>query len=126
MIGVVFVLYFLAAFGFSFVVGHSKISLTIRELLAGIPAVAAGEPTPEGGIALRALPEVPSLIPYVGPWLAALMECVGCLGWHLGFVAGASGFMALPLGLPWWGAGLFLAFATAATNLLLAKYVGIA
>lgn len=113
------VLWFVVAFGFALVIGHSKISIAFRELLAGLPASVA-----ENG---ARLPEVPALIPGAGPWIAALLECPMCLGWWVGFVAGASGFIALPLnGLPWWGAGLFLAFATSGVNLLLAKYVGIA
>ena len=72
-------------------------------------------------------PPIEPLIPFFGPWLAALLECVSCLGWWSGLVAGASGLVAVPAGLslPWWAAGLFLAFATSAVNLLLAKYVGI-
>lgn len=113
------VLWTFAAFGFAFVAGYSQISLKFRELLVGLGegVSANGEP----------IPATPPLVPGFSPWIAMLLECVACSGFWLGFVAGASGFIALPLnGLPWWGAGLFLAFATSGTNLLLAKWVGIA
>lgn len=98
------VLYLLAAFGFAFVVGHSKISLPLREALANNAR----------GFRL---------------WLVALLECPGCLGWWTGaavgwFWAGAVMSVAAPISLAQIGCSVLLAFATAASNLLLAKYVG--
>lgn len=121
-------LWFLAAFGFAFVAGHSKISLVMRELLDGLPAVDIGGSRyhADGRVEeIKVHPAIPPLIPYVGPWIAALLECVGCLGWWLGFAAGATGFVPLLTHEGWLIDGLFLAFATSAMNLLLAKYVGI-
>lgn len=58
----------LAAFGFAYIMGHSVISLPVRVLLGGADHPKPFEP----------------LIPYVGPFLVALVECPACLGWWTG------------------------------------------
>lgn len=135
-------LWFLAAFGFAYVVGHSKISLGIRMLLGGhesealtVECLKQAErelrrelkdppgPIPEELIQRRSFQNAAPLIPKLGPWLAALMECVACVGWWLGLGAGFLG--VLQLGVAPWFAALILAFATSAVNLLLGKFVGI-
>ena len=131
-------LWFLAAFGFSFVVGHSKISLVMRELLAGIPEASEVPPlgfpvksdtamvvTVNGGKPVVVHPAIPPLIPVVGPWLAALLECCACLSWWLGLVAGAAHLVSGFEGAAWYVSALVLAFATSATSLLLGKIVGL-
>lgn len=90
-------IYLLAAFGVAFVVGYSEVSLPIRERLAARPRA--------------------------GIWAAKLMECPACLGFHIGW-AYAVGFRPefLPSG---WGAVALLAFATAGSNLILGRIVGL-
>jgi len=60
----------LAAFGLAAVLGHSRITLSFRILLAGSKP---GEP------------ELKPLIPVVGPWFIELIECPMCLGVWEGF-----------------------------------------
>lgn len=71
-------LYFLGSFGFAFIVGHSKISYPIRLILGG------DAPANDGDL------EVPPLVPYVGPFLVALAECAGCLGFWIGLSSATS------------------------------------
>lgn len=117
-------LFFLASFGLAFVLGASKISLPFRELLAGKLVMDGPDNAPYR--------ERRALIPYLGPFLVALVECPGCLGWWLGATVG----WAQPEVLRWsvpglsyltdstFGCGVLLGLATAAVNMLLAKKVG--
>lgn len=95
---VTWVLYFLAAFGFAFIVGHSKISLAFREWLAA-----------RGGLFL---------------WFAQLLECPACLGFWIGLVAVLTSTVTVPFG-PRWFAAMVLACATSGSNLLASKWVGL-
>lgn len=95
-------LYFLAAFGFAFIVGHSKISLAFREWLAARGAL--------------------------GEWLASLLECPACLGFWIGIAAVFTGVIHVPLDVPFgpkWFAALLFACATSGSNLLASKWVGL-
>ena len=84
-------IYSVAAFGLSWVLADSKISLPVRERLST-----------GGPVALFFLP---------------LLECVACTGFHVGWISQLLG--AAPF-THWYLA----AFFTCASNLLLAKYVG--
>jgi hypothetical protein len=134
------VLWFLSAWGAAFVIGHSKISLALRVLLGGSPSsiegpalgygVEADIPVRvvthgDGGLPTIVRPAIRPLIPVVGPWLAALLECCACTGFHLGWLAVVLGVVDVPFS-PRWVSALGLAFATSGVNLLLAKWVGIA
>ena len=89
------VVYSLTSFGFAWVIGFSKISYPIR-LHLGEHKV------------------------FLNGWLLALMECVGCVGFHLGWISYFFGLA--PKGISeWWVAGFF----TAGSNLILAKFAGL-
>lgn len=114
-------MFFLASFGFAFVVGHSKISLPFRQWLGGwvegsaVPDVASGEVIGHVVTHKAALPG--------GAFAVALLECPGCLGWWLGAAAALVGLVSLPFSF--WVSVAVCAFATSAVNLLLAKLVGL-
>jgi hypothetical protein len=84
--------YSVAAFGLSWVLADSKISLPFRERLA----------------ARASWPAV---------FLLALVECVACTGFHIGWVGQL-------LGVAPFAHWYLAAFFTCASNLMLAKYVG--
>lgn len=115
-------LFWLASFGFAFVVGHSKISLPLRQWLGGwvessaVPDVSSGEV--HGHITTHR-----PAVPVLGPFLVALAECPGCLGWWLGAAAVSTGLVSLPFSF--WVSVAVCAFATSAVNLLLARWVGL-
>lgn len=94
---VTWVLYFLAAFGFAFIVGHSWISLAFREWAA---------------------------LSEKGLWFAKLLECPACLGFWIGLAAVLTGTVSVPFG-PRWFAAIVLACATSGSNLLCSKWVGL-
>lgn len=124
-------LYFFAAFGLSFIVGHSKISLPFRQLLGGwvehtaVPSVATGEV--HGHIQHHR-----PMVPVLGPFFVALVECPGCLGWWVGAFTGlvapefvmiqAPGIDALTLSA--FGCAVVLGCATAGVNMVLGHFVG--
>lgn len=89
-------LHFSAAFGVAFVLGWSEISLPWRLMLA------------RSG--------------WLGRWLVALLECPACIGFHLGWASLWLGMTQLPIEVRY---GLLLAFATAASNLVLARIAGL-
>lgn len=83
----IFVLIF-AAFGLSFVIGYSKLTLAIREWLATpvkLKQLEVVEKIPIGENSANVIghPVRPPLA--VAQWTLALMECPACLGWHVGF-----------------------------------------
>ncbi len=84
----------LAAFGFSWVLADSKISLPMR--------IAIDQP----GLGVRAR-----------RWFLILLECVACTGFHVGWISQLVGLAPFN---HWYVA----AFFTCASNLLLAKAVG--
>lgn len=136
----VLLIYFLAAFGLSYIVGHSRISLPFRELLGGVPVV-FDEPDPEGiripiTIAQRKKEgkdpywEVRPIIPVVGPFLIAMVECPSCFGFWIGSAAGfiAPGLVPVELrwvATPFWAA-LVLGWSTAGLNQILSKVTKLA
>jgi hypothetical protein len=74
-------IYFAAAFGLAYIIGHAKISFGLRLLLGGAPAI------PGRGLDGANIPPTPAvkpLIPVVGPFLADLMECLACSGFWIG------------------------------------------
>lgn len=85
------VVYCLAAYGLSWIIAESKISYPFRLAVSEIPH-------------------------WSGAWLLALLECVGCLGVHVGYTAYLLG--AAPKVMhDWWVCALF----TAASNLLIER-----
>lgn len=93
-----YVMYFLAAFGFAYVIGHSKISLPFREVLA--PPV-----------------DVTSPSVWARHTLLSLMECAPCCGFWTGIVTAKLGLMGFTND---WPTAIILGFITVATNLLAA------
>ncbi len=55
-------------------------------------------------------------------WLLTLMECVACTGFHIGWIGGLLGLAGLPVTAVF---VVLLAFATATTNLVLGRITGI-
>lgn len=103
-------IYFLAAFGLAYVVGHSVISKPWREVIA---IYAYGN---DGGTSDKRL-----------AWLLTLIECPMCFSWWVGLVCGLIGWRyefvrfdlapwALPIVLPW---------ATTASSFIIAKITGL-
>jgi hypothetical protein len=86
-------IYSFAAYGFAFIAGDSKISLPLRTWLDR---------------------------PGLRRWFLALLECPACLGFHIGWIAFATGHAPHSI-VHWWGAALF----TTTSNLLLARLSGI-
>lgn len=82
----IWAIYFLAAFGLSFIIGGAKISYSLRALLGGSVARPAFQ-HPVTKEQIPAQEEVKPLIPIVGPWLCDLMECFACTGTWIGFAA---------------------------------------
>lgn len=117
------VVWFLAAFGAAFVLGYSRISLGFRNWVGGWVDSSTTNDLATGQVHGHITTHKPA-VPVLGPWLAALLECPGCLGWWLGLAAGASGILTWA-GMPGWISALVFAFATSGCNLLLAKWVGL-
>jgi len=94
------VAYLLTTFGFCYVVGHSKISLPVRELLS------------------KAL---------LGRMLLALVECPACLGWWVGLLTAGSYPPLTPFPVfphETWLNVFAWAFATCGAHYLLACWSG--
>lgn len=115
-------LFWLASFGFAFVVGHSKISLPLRQWLGGWVEGSVVPDIEKGEVIGHVITHKPA-VRWVGPFLVALAECPGCLGWWLGLGAAFGGLVTLPFSF--WVSAAVLAFATSAVNLLLARWVGL-
>ncbi len=98
------VVYSVASFGLSFIVGHSKISLPFRTLV-------------DPG-------EIRTFNDSLRAWFLMLLECPACLGFHsglwFGFFIGIPGVMD-----PGWATGGVLALFWTATNLFLASVTGL-
>jgi len=94
-------LFFAAAFGVSFVLAAAHISLPLREWLSN-ESLAKQRPS--------------------ATWLLLLLECPACTGWHAGWLAVAFGLVPLQRDVLH---ALTLAFATAASNLILARIAGL-
>lgn len=92
--------WFLVAFGFCYVVGHARVSLGVRTLLAG------DESNP-----LRA-------------WFVALIECPACLGFWVGLVGGWLLPALVPDVFPRWATAPALGLATSAVGYMLGRATG--
>jgi hypothetical protein len=90
-------IYFAAAFGLAYILGHSVITRAAREW-----AWSMGESVP----GLR--------------WLVMLIECPACLGFWLGVYAGIHTSGESPFYPP-----LVMGFATTGVNFLLASFTGL-
>lgn len=93
-------IYCLAAFGLAFIVGSSKITLALRNKIAGSPTKTLG-----WSRALRA-------------FFVELIECAACFGFWEGL---AAVFFFSSLVPHWW----MLPLLTSGVNLLLAKVAGL-
>lgn len=109
-----FVVYFLAQFGFAYIVGFAKISELPRYLLAPPTRImVSGNEAP-----------APGLVNRIRWWLIQLVECPACLGFWTGAIGGRfllDGVgVAAPFSTPWL---LFIFFgcATAGSNFLLGR-----
>lgn len=112
------IIYFLAAFGFAFIVGFAKISVPFRQWLHD-----AVRFEKEPGFLNST--EVRRPLWGLQIWLLALLECPACLGFWIGVAVGCAerslGVIAA-FGLsswPVWLAVLFLALATSASNFII-------
>jgi len=109
----IYSLYFLAAFGFAYVLGHSTITQSVRDRVA---------------LRCQSHPSTPRLRPkvYLRPFglLLELIECPACLGFWIGFMTGIMEKLP-PVSNPPWRDALIVGFATAGSNLLLAKFAGL-
>ena len=92
--------YCLAAFGLAFIVGSSKITLRLRNMIAGPPV------------------SEPSLSRSVRRFFVELIECAACFGFWEGL---AAVFFFSALVPRWW----MLPLLTSGVNLLLAKIAGL-
>jgi hypothetical protein len=95
---IVLAFYSVSAFGFAYVVGHSVISMPVREWIARHPG-------------------------HYWQLFLAVIECPACFGWWVGFAGGIAAFIADPFVsglLP-----VFLPFYTAGSNYILARLTGI-
>ena len=104
-------LYFAAAFGFCYVVGHSKVSYRIRVFIGG------REPERVGDVDVGAQP--PAL--KIGPALISFLECPAWIGWWVGALAAPlilNDFNAI-------AAIILLAFSTSGVNFALGRMTGI-
>lgn len=102
MIGVALVVYSIATFGVAFVLGHSTITLPIRERIA------------ESHAPLAAV-------------FLALIECPACASWWVGLAVGFIGLLVAPPSYGWWPVALPLvaAFYSAGSSYILARLTGI-
>lgn len=83
----IWLIYFSAALGLSYIMGHARISLGLRILIGGQGAVDAYV-HPMTRQAIPARNGADPLIPVVGPWIVELLECAACSGFWIG-VAGS-------------------------------------
>lgn len=100
MIGLV--IYFLAAFGLAYIVGHSVISQPVRTFIGG---------------------PVDKPRAYLGLFIA-LIECPACFGTWIGLVAGAI-YPILFWSASWWVGAIVGACATAGVNFMLGTWTGL-
>lgn len=124
----IWIIYFLAAWGLSYIMGIAQISLSLRVLLGGIPASPAVPAQKVIDIAgnsvtihpaLDAREEVAPVIPVVGPFLVDLLECPACSGFWIG-IAG-SFWLPMVLGgnpVAW---SVIMGCATCGVNFLIAN-----
>lgn len=102
------VLYTFAAFGLAYILGHSKASLPVRNMLAALADT---------------LPRV------VGAPLAVLLvllECLACSGTWIGFLYGRFGAASIgELHLGTWSSGVALGLFTCGTNFFFGYAMGL-
>lgn len=97
--------YFLTTFGFCYVVGHSKISLPFRELLARWA-------------------ERPRLVNHLLLVPLSLIECPACLGWWVGLAAAWHNLVPFSLAQNPHINVVAWSFATCGAHYLLATWTG--
>lgn len=108
----------LAAFGVAWIVGYSTISLPIRKWLGGYQRDVKTHLL-NGGVD-RAVEKVPGHVRPLGPFVCKLLECPGCLGFHLGWIYELTNGPTGVVG-PRWFQILVMGAAFAASNYLLGK-----
>lgn len=102
-------LYFLASFGFAYIVGFAKISAGVRYLLSP-PMIGNGDELPV---------PAPGVMNELRYWLVSLLECPACVGWWLGVFFGPT-FLAVPI-QDRIGLSVFCGCATAASSFILGR-----
>jgi hypothetical protein len=112
------IVYTLAAFGFAFIIGFSKISLPFRQWLSN-NIEQQDCPVGEACTRLELRPAQ-----RICRWLLALLECPACLGFWTGLLCTVVGHLGLAaafglFGWPLWLAAFFLALYTSATNFII-------
>lgn len=120
------VLYYLAAFGLAYVLGHSRISYPFRMVLGGLAAPDATTITELADRKRAKLDlhwDVKPIVPVVGPILIEMIECSACFGVWIGGVIGwfMPPFVEEITGTRWVSI-VVMALSTAASNLILAKH----
>lgn len=101
-----YALFFLATFGFAFVIGHSKLSLPFRMIL-------------DPGNRIETFEQSARM------WLLMLLECPACIGVHIGFWIGLFPkvfYVEAPAAIPRLLWAVELALASCAVSFLLAKF----
>ena len=100
--------YTVAAFGLAYIIGHSAISLGVRENISWIGRRGA-----------------PGKLAWVATWFLALIECPACFGTWTGLVVGALYPQIVPFALSWPLASLALGLYSAGTGFILGKATGL-
>lgn len=108
-------LYVFASFGAAFVLGYSKISLPLREFLAGAAQPYEG-PNQSGRV-----------LSFTARWLLSLLECPACVAFWLGLVSVLTPFVdGIPLhGISWVIIAPFLGLANTGAVLTLGMLTGL-
>lgn len=128
----IWIVYFLAAWGFCYIAGMAQISHGLRVLLGGIPPLDAQPPQYMVDVstgtktllrpALPAREAVPAVIPVVGPWVASLLECPMCLGFWVGVAASFWLPVLVPMNPVLWS--LIVGCATSGANFCILHFSG--
>lgn len=77
-------LFLLAAFGLAWIVGFSTISLPMRKWLGGFEQDVVVKQL--DGSVHAVVEKVPGHWGALGPFLCKMIECPGCIGFHMGWV----------------------------------------
>jgi hypothetical protein len=97
-------IYSFAVFGLAWVVGHSKISLPFRKALDTIDLNTSD---------------------YVRRFLLAMIECVGCFSFHVGWISWLVGIHLTGTWGPSWVGMIVAALYTATSSLVIGRFAGV-
>lgn len=98
------VIYALACFGLAYVVGHSFITVALREAILG-----------------ERTGEKVSFVLAVREWIVDMLECPACFGFWTGLIASLVGATPFALDAPAWASAMTWGLFTAGTNYTLAR-----